>query len=293
MSRILFFIFLSITFHFLSWKSGHYFGGFFSPRLDPTKKDKFIEISLLNQKPTNQIDQQMVRQPQIPKEIETQTEKTEKTQFYSEKNQRVKTQSKAALLGLTKNRFYETQKINRKKNIASGDSILKNFNEINSDNMGPSASNVKPDFFQNAPSTIGELLPDSIKVGEVTALNTDRHLFYTFYSRVEEAIRFRWENDVERTLTHINKNNYHNPKSIWSTRVDIILNSEGKFIKAILLKESGIKGLDFAAINSFREANYFPHPPREMVGTDGLIRLKYQFHVYFDPTRQTASSLNL
>lgn len=302
MRRILFFVLLSVLFHFLSWKSGEYFADIFEPNCQLNSNDKTIEIQL-EEKSQNTLDQQLVRQPEIPKELEAKPEKLERTEFYSEQTQRVKVQTKAALLGLTKNRFYESQKSHQKKYVQSGkitqrddlnNSILKDFSEYNAKNPTiQNERNRQSDLFQNAPSTVGEMLSDSIKVGEFTALNTDRHLFYTFYSRVEEAIRLRWENEVERTLNNLNKNSYHNPKSIWSTRLDIILSKEGKFIKAILLKESGIRGLDYSAINAFREANYFPHPPKEMIDEDGLIRLKYQFHVYFDPTRQTASKLHL
>jgi protein TonB len=118
-------------------------------------------------------------------------------------------------------------------------------------------------------------------------------LFYSFYSRIEEAIRSKWEHEVEISINNLDKGRYNSPKNIWSTRLDILLTKEGKYYKAILLKESGIVGLDMAAINAFREANFFPHPPKEMINEEGYIRLQYQFHVYYDPNSPTQQRINL
>jgi TonB family protein len=296
MKRVLLFLIISICFHILSWNLNRYIGQWTNipetvkPHSDP------IEISL-QEKPDENLASQIVRQADPPKEVETPVEKKEKTDLLSENDQRVKIQSKAALFGLTKNRLYNAQKHSQSKAQNRPKSKLNKTNNEDSilSNLKGHAGHdlASAEAFQNAPSTIGEVLPDSIKVGEITALNTDHYLFYSFYSRIEEAIRFKWEHDVEITLSNLNRNQYHNPKSIWSTRLDILLTKEGKFHKAVLLKESGIHGLDMAAINAFREASFFPHPPKEMIGEDGFIRLQYQFHVFYDPSRAVSQRINL
>jgi TonB family protein len=296
MRRVLLFFILSVFFHFLSWNTSQYLSLWIDKPLKFKSHTEPIEVSL-QETPDKSTAHQIVRQVEPPKELET-TKQKEKTELLSEQDQRVKIQSRAALFGLTKNRFYSAQKAQKnktqspRKNKTSNsskdeDSILTNLNQKLAKDSSSSSG------FQNAPSTVGELLPDSIKIGEITALNTDRYLFYSFYSRVEEAIRYKWEHDVEITLNNLNRNQYHNPKSTWSTRLDILLTKEGKFFKAVLLKESGIHGLDTAAINAFREANFFPHPPKEMVGEDGFIRLEYKFHVFYDPSSSMPQRINL
>jgi TonB family protein len=287
MRRVLLFIILSICFHFLSWNTSQYLSLFIDkPQTQIYHRDP-IEVSL-QEKPENSTANQIVRQADPPKELENKLESNEKTELFSERKQRVKIQSKAALFGLTKNRFYNAQKKSKERTERLAKEKLrptKDKNSILGDlKQRETRDTSNNEAFLNAPSTIGEMLPDSIKTGEITALNTDRHLFYSFYTRVEEAIRYKWEHDVEVTISNLNRNQYYNPKSTWSTRLDILLTKEGKFHRAVLLKESGIRGLDLAAVNAFRDANFFPHPPKEMVGDDGFIRMQYQFHVFFDPS---------
>ena len=43
-------------------------------------------------------------------------------------------------------------------------------------------------------------MPKEITVGSFTALNTDRYLYYSFYARIEELIRFRWESAVRQAM---------------------------------------------------------------------------------------------
>lgn len=296
MRRVLLFFIFSICFHFISWNASQYLNLWLAKQLSPELYSDPIEVSL-QEEPIKSPASQIVRQADAPKEIIVSNEKKEKTKFFSEKDQRVKVQSKAALFGLTRNRFYNSQKTSKSQrhnplklkpnHSLDQNSILSDLNQ----RLEKQSSN--SDIFQNAPSTVGELLPDSIKTGEITALNTDHYLFYSFYSRIEEAIRHKWEHDVELTINNLNRNQYHNPKSIWSTRLDILLTKEGKFHKAMLFKESGIHGLDMAAINAFREANFFPHPPKEMINEDGYIRLEYQFHVFYDPSSLTPRRINL
>jgi hypothetical protein len=280
-------VILSVCFHIFSWNTSKYFSAWFTKLQNSAHHSEPIEISFQgNPKESN--SSQIVRQADLPNEIEADTNKKERTKLFSEREQRVKVQSKATLFGLTKNRLYNSQKKNQiQKQLQVQNRLIPKQNEtsiLNHLNQHEGSDLTNANAFQNNPSTIGEMVPNTIKNGEFTALNTDRHLFYTFYSRVEEAIRYGWESDVQTTISNLNRNQYHNPTAIWSTRLDILLTKEGKFFKAILLKESGIRGLDLAAINAFRDANFFPHPPKEMVDDEGFIRLKYQFHVFYDPS---------
>lgn len=134
-------------------------------------------------------------------------------------------------------------------------------------------------------STIGERLPDDVKVGDFTALNTDRHLYYSFYSRMEEMVRGRWTNYV-RTVVYGLENGTETLKSrpTWTTRLEIILDKDGTFERAIMHQSSGSRGLDSAPVQAFRDAQQFPHPPEEMINKDdGKIHLDYAFTVDLIP----------
>lgn len=145
---------------------------------------------------------------------------------------------------------------------------------------------VLPGFggLQAGTSTVGEALPDDIKFGDFTALSTDRHLFYTFYARMEEKIRHRWVAYARAAiLTYQNSNRRVSGNGTWTTRLEIILDKDGRFLKALLHQGSGIQALDVAPVQAFRDAKQFPNPPREMIKADGKIHLEYAFTVNVAP----------
>lgn len=137
-------------------------------------------------------------------------------------------------------------------------------------------------------STSGELLPSDVKIGDFTALNTDRFTYYTFYARVEEQIRHRWVRFVKAAL--YGGGDVPIGRRDFMTNLEIVLNRRGEFIRAIIHQESGSKDLDSAPVLAFREARMIPNPPREMLKPDGTIRLLYSFHV--DQVPQLAKKTN-
>ena len=97
---------------------------------------------------------------------------------------------------------------------------------------GEGGKPMAPSFggIEKGQSTLGEALPDDVKFGDFTALNTDRHLYYSFYARMEEKIRFRWVTYARAaifsvppaTLRQSGKENY-------VTQLEILLDPKGKF----------------------------------------------------------------
>lgn len=205
-----------------------------------------------------------------------------KADFLSERVQRVKKEMRANLFGLTKNR----------QNLPSPSAVSQVNHSIGSDkpldtqskegdfqvNVSRNGSNSKP--IDLNPSTFGNQLNKKVEIGQFTALNTDRHLFYSFYARIEEMIRPSWEDRVSLEFQKLNNANALRPKGGWITRLDVVLDSRGKLIKVVLLKSSGLEGFDIAAIDAFQKAGFFPNPPREIVNPEGIILLKYIFNVF-------------
>jgi TonB family protein len=133
-------------------------------------------------------------------------------------------------------------------------------------------------------STIGEMLPEDVRLGNFTALNTDRHLFYTFYARMEEAIRGRWIAYVKAVIYNFeNGSQALTGKENWTTELEVILDPDGTVQKEIVHSGSGNRALDSAPVQAFRDAHQFPHPPPEMVKSDGLIHIWYAFTLNYSP----------
>src|SRR5690606_23523250 len=95
-------------------------------------------------------------------------------------------------------------------------------------------------------------------------------------------VRYRWESQVYAAIESFDRSTLLSASNKnWFSQVEFLLDKTGALKQAIIMKESGIKKFDLAAINAFREARIFPNPPQEMVQEDGYIHLKYTFNVNY------------
>ncbi len=254
-------------------------------------------------------EKQFVRKAEVPPELRTQEKRD--ARFASEDEQFVLQEQQARQSGMTANRSPSVgdpkvqanqprPRVAKKQIDFKPDSPLTRFAErelasndgdveMPSQKKQVENSNKPLDFarfghFERGMSTVGEALPDDIKFGDFTALNTDRHLYYSFYSRIEEMVRGRWVNYARAVVYGIeNGSEKISGRASFTTQLEIILDKEGTFSRAILHSSSGSKGLDSAPVQAFRDAQQFPHPPAEMVKDDGTIHIYYAFSVNMVP----------
>lgn len=228
---------------------------------------------------------QIVRQALAPQK-ELKEDDSDLARFLSADRQRVRREMQAATSGLTVNRSpSQNQRPGANKSRSSSRSLSAPQNE------DPEGTDIAKNFneyvqsMENAPSTIGEALPQDVTIGHFTSLNTDRYVYYSFFARIEELVRFRWESRVRQFVDSLDRQYVLTTiaKKSWVTSVDIWLTRDGRYHSAHILKESGIPRFDQAAITAFKEAGMFPNPPQEMVEEDGFIHLKYSFNVHFNP----------
>lgn len=272
-----------------------------SPETPKEKKDESVWKA----------EKQFVRSAPPPPE-ELTKEKKKDPRFSSEEDQYVLEERQAHNSGLTANRSPESRKeephqphdqqresrqrpANKRKTLdLMPDSPLERgaTAEITEDAQEPTETDRAADGsrpldlpgFEAGQSTVGEALPSDIQFGDFTALNTDRHRYYTFYARIEEMIRHRWVTYARAVLApYQNGARRLTGNETWVTRLEILLDPQGRFIKAILHNGSGIQELDSAPVQAFRDARQFPNPPPEMVKDDGSIHVYYQFHVQVVP----------
>ena len=264
-------------------------------------------------------DKFFVRSSQAPKEALT--DKQNKKRFASESEQNVLEETQARASGLTANRTQDVnverskqaardpskqEKPSRKiaftpgsplKRIAEETSNREN-GDIEVGGLSPSktrdskaqANESRPlDFsrfgsIERGVSTVGEQLPSDIKFGDFTALNTDRHLYYSFYSRIEEMIRPRWVNYAKAVVYGIETGTeLVQGRATWTTKIEVLLDPQGNFLRAILHQGSGVRNLDAAPVQAFRDSQKFPNPPAEMVKDDGAIHIYYAFSINMVP----------
>lgn len=132
-------------------------------------------------------------------------------------------------------------------------------------------------------STSGEYIPN-IEEGNFTSLNTDQFLYYSFFSRINDQIRYRWIsalNDYSTSLSPVSLKRISSASRL--SVIEVLLHSNGYLKEVLVNKSSGDNGLDQSAVTAFIKAAPFLNPPAEMVKEDGLIHLIYSFHVEWAP----------
>lgn len=235
-------------------------------------------------------DRSVVRQALVPEKAKLPEDDT-LARFLSEKTQRVKEETQAAQSGMTQNRSNQESSVNKpvKENPQTTTQKAEKPTAQDTDKDGYRSVDISKELgemkrFNDGFSSVGESLPTDVKVGSFTALNTDRYLFYTFYARVEELIRYRWESRVQQSIDQLDRIDRINAGNRnWVTQAEFILDRNGNLRSALILKSSGIKSFDMAAVNAFKEARIFPNPPQEMIKEDGYIHLIFSFTVRYNP----------
>lgn len=244
------------------------------------KKPQEIIVEIVDRgSPSEDLKKQVVRESMAPEEQKNEDE-SEPARFLSAQKQRVLLETRAQKTGITKNRQMNeiAQKLDDQKKLKR---------QVKEDDL---FAKYKPIDFHRALqeeglSTVGEALPTDVAVGSFSALNTDQFQFYSFYSRVEELVRFRWETRVREAIQFYDRRNLLNRigNRNWISKMKFLLSPEGRLLKVEVLGESGIPAFDQAAIMAFKEVLNFPNPPRDMIKADGLIHLQYSFNVHFNP----------
>lgn len=260
---------------------------------------------------------QFTRQVDVPENFKTKQKKEAK--FASEEERYVLEEQRARLNDMTKNRSAESKSQATPSNPSTRASVKKEIDfkpksslqhireiaaidaasdiyskpntksEQEPDSQEPNkkqrpALNLRFTGAEAGVSSFGETAPDHIRFGDFTALNTDRHLFYSFYARMEEKIRYRWVNYARAAAYNISSSQIKSSgKEAWVTKLEVILDEKGNYIRAILHESSGSKGLDAAPVQAFKEAGQFPNPPSEMIKEDGAIHVYYVFNVNLSP----------
>jgi TonB family protein len=114
----------------------------------------------------------------------------------------------------------------------------------------------------------------------MTQLNTREYLYYGYYSRIKNQLNQWWQPKVREKVTKlVSQGRKIASEENKTTKLIIILNKTGLLVKVQVLSESGVRDLDEAAIEAFRQAAPFPNPPNGMIEPDGTIRIRWDFVV--------------
>ncbi len=117
---------------------------------------------------------------------------------------------------------------------------------------------------------------DEVEAGGVTALNTKRWRFASFFNRVKRQVADNWHPEVAYRRRDPYGNVYGFRDRITVLRVQ--LDPDGSLRDLDLDHPSGVEFLDDEAIDAFRAAQPFPNPPRQLVNPEtGFISFRFGF----------------
>lgn len=272
---LILFIALSLNLHML----GVLGLKFFSSEIDISRSDS-VQIEVIE---SSKKSKTFVTAPKEELEDKVKDLK-KKADFLSKSYKRVQEQRVANQTGITENRYplKKTAPTNQPQQQQKNQSSDSRGTFKNQKNQFASESfniNTPPSYLPQGVSTINEHIPN-VKRGYFTSLNTDKFTYYSFFSRINEQVRPRWENQLTRFRNRLSQSQL---KKIinqdYSTTIEIILDQKGYVKEARILKSSGLRPMDEAPILAFEMASPFLNPPKDLINSEGIISLRYGFMV--------------
>ncbi|MBK23928.1 MAG: hypothetical protein CME70_07985 [Halobacteriovorax sp.] len=120
---------------------------------------------------------------------------------------------------------------------------------------------------------------EDVPLGDVTNLNTVEYKYYGFYHRIKQKLEQYWGNSLRKKAEALYKQGRRIPASENRiTSLTITMDKMGNIVDIKINSTSGVRELDDAAIESFKQAGPFPNPPRGMM-RDGLAQIEWGFVV--------------
>jgi protein TonB len=216
---------------------------------------------------------------------------SEKAKYLSAKNNTVEKETQAKLGEQFKNSNTKTQKAVKaaKKSQPSlfgeqfnaYDALAKKANKGNNNFAKPQDSQAA----QNGNARGDEsTTPDRIEKVEMslkTQLNTKEYKYYGYYQRIKTQLNQFWQPEVKQKVSRLmtQGRTIASDSNNKVTKLIIVLNDAGTLVKVQVIGESGVRDLDEAAVDAFRQAAPFPNPPKGMVENDGTIKIRWDFVV--------------
>lgn len=270
MKKLTIAVILSLIFHLIQYGLV-----LFVPYNQVSHNETTTEIEVLNLDPAKD---SLKKEKQFVKTLENKKNLNlnQPADFFAEQTNRVEKQTKAKEFGQFQN---QESKFTQSKTGSSLKSNPQFENTPDAANPFSVAQN------QIAASSRAEFdLPRDIQYGSATNLNTDAHMYASFYNRVTDLFYIRWAQRLDAIWNRLSADTKQKLSGqTWSTEVEILLDKTGKYQSGLVMKKSGFSDFDAAAIFGFQNAAFFPNPPKDKVESDGYIRLKYRINVQVRP----------
>jgi TonB family protein len=117
----------------------------------------------------------------------------------------------------------------------------------------------------------------SVKPGNQTALNTAQVPFASYLNGMHNRIHPIFADGFLESLDGLPSSHPMNDQKL-VTRLEIVLNKDGRLKKMGIVKTSGITAFDIAALDAVDRAQPFGPAPTAIVSPDGNVYLHWEFH---------------
>lgn len=284
--RIILLVCVSLVLHFSSYLSINVIS--YLQNLNKPPQNKIIEVAFIDESVTDTVKN--VAKQIVETNADQANNKVDETaKFLSAKNNTVEHETKAQSAEKFKNVKPQKQmapQVQQKTEHSETKSKLfdTGFDVYSALNKN---KNVKKQMAKEKRSvgSTGEQSGTNDHIADVddslmTQLNTREYLYYGYYTRIKNQLNQWWQPKVREKVTKlVSQGRKIASEENKTTKLIIILNKTGLLMKVQVLSESGVRDLDEAAIEAFRQAAPFPNPPNGMIEPDGTIKIRWDFVV--------------
>lgn len=118
------------------------------------------------------------------------------------------------------------------------------------------------------------VLDRNLPQGSENLLNAEESVYYSFYSRMYEAIAPVWQSRIREVAgsQRVSAGDY-------TTVVDVILDREGNLVGVRLIHGSGVDAFDKAVDQALAKTGRFPNPPHDLLNQAGEVHTGWTFTV--------------
>lgn len=136
------------------------------------------------------------------------------------------------------------------------------------------------------PPLVGELDPGTrgsddylpeVPIGDDLSLNAREFRYWSFFQRVKQALRQRWDPSGKLRVRDPWGKVYGVRDRV--TVLAVSLDRSGRLQGLRMVRTSGVDFLDDEAMRAFRSAQAFPNVPNGLVDPDGVVRFQFAFAV--------------
>jgi TonB family protein len=117
---------------------------------------------------------------------------------------------------------------------------------------------------------------EDLPQGEETLLNAKEFKYHSYYERIRNQLGAYWYSDIRGRMQKLQSQG----KSVRFdkiTRTIVTLDKEGSLINVQIIGPSGLQDLDESSLQAFKLASPFPHPPKDLISSDGVVVIAWDF----------------